>query len=395
MSTTPTPTITGPHRDIVQRAADLFGLIRDAAPAADERRQLDGATIEAINDAGLFGICVPTRFGGHAANVRTLVDTIAEIARADGSAGWVFALMNTSAFIAGLFSDQAQQDVWGEDPDTRLCGVFEAAEQVRHADGGIVLSGAWGFGSGSLHAQWAVLGALLPGDRPQPALALIPIGELTTRDTWHVAGMRGTGSNTILAEEVFVPDHRIMRFADLADGRYATTNTDDALYRSAFMPVATIILSASQIGMAQAALDMTLAALPSRTVKYSTYVYAIDAPTIQIAVAEAASNIDAARLLSDRACTDIDIAATAGSYPSTLARARVRMDTAHTVLLCREAINKLLTVNGASSFGTTNHLQRIWRDSEVASRHSFAQTEIAKEIYGRTLLGIDDPVMPI
>ena len=128
--------------------------------------------------------------------------------------------------------------------------------------------------------------------------------------------------------------------------------------------------------------------------KYTTYTRSADAPTIQLAVAEAASMIDAAELLPHRCTTEIDELAAADQPATRLQRARARMDTGHAISLSRSAIHKLLTVNGASAFGEFNPIQRMWRDSATASRHAFAEPEIGTEIYGRELLGVPN-VMPI
>jgi 3-hydroxy-9,10-secoandrosta-1,3,5(10)-triene-9,17-dione monooxygenase len=115
---------------------------------------------------------------------------------------------------------------------------------------------------------------------------------------------------------------------------------------------------------------------------------------VQLAVAAAASMTDAAELLLHRCTTEIDDLAAAGQQATRVQRARARMDTGHAISLCRQAIDKLLTVNGASAFGEFNHIQRIWRDSATASRHAFAEPEIGTEIYGKELLGVPN-VMPI
>jgi 3-hydroxy-9,10-secoandrosta-1,3,5(10)-triene-9,17-dione monooxygenase len=393
-------TISGasqPDTELIDQARALTPLLRASAPESEANRRLSDGDIKALSDARLFELCVPKRLGGLQTNVRTLVDAIAAVAYGNGSAGWVVSLLNTSAWMAALFPDQAQRDIWGSDPGKRIATIFEAAGTATRVDGGYLISGTWGFGSGSLHADWASLGVLIPGEDgsdPAAALALVPHSEFTIKDTWFTAGMRGTGSNTILAEEAFVPLHRVHAFDDIVEGRYRTEHTDEALYRAPFLPVGTVILGAPQVGLARAALDLTLEILPKRSVKYSTYTRSVDAPTVQLAVAEAASMVDAAELLLHRCTTEIDELAAAGRPATRLQRARARMDTGHAISLSRSAIDKLLTVNGASAFGEFNPIQRMWRDSATASRHSFAEPEIGTEIYGKELLSVPN-VMPV
>jgi 3-hydroxy-9,10-secoandrosta-1,3,5(10)-triene-9,17-dione monooxygenase len=386
-----------PEIELISRARALTPALRAGAADSEANRRLSDDDIAALSEAHLFELCVPKRLGGLQTNVRTLVDVIAAVAYGDGAAGWVVSLINTSAWMAALFPEQAQQDIWGSDPGERIATVFDAAGTAAGVDGGYRVSGRWGFGSGSLHAGWASLGILIPradGGGPDVALALVPASEYTIEDTWFTAGMRGTGSNTIVAQDAFVPFHRIHLFDDIVESRYRTEHTDEPLYRAPFLPVGTVILGAPQLGLARAALDLTLEVLPKRSVKYTTYTRSVDAPTVQLAVAQAASMIDAAELLLHRCTTEIDELAEAGQTATRLQRARARMDTGHAISLSRSAIDKLLTVNGASAFGEFNPIQRMWRDSATASRHAFAEPEIGTEIYGKELLGVPN-VMPI
>ena len=303
--------------------------------------------------------------------------------------------MNVCAFFAGLFPDQAQRDVWEGSPGNRIAGVLAPSAEATRIDGGYRVTGSWGWASGCLHAQWAVVGFPVPDDRGEivdQGLALVPMSDLTIEDTWYVAGMRGTGSNTLVARDIVIPEHRVISIPAAIGGRYATEHTDEALYRSAFVPVAAIVLAGPQLGLAQAALDLVIEKAPKRSVSYTFYDTQTEAPTVQLAVAKAASLVDAAHLFAYRAAADIDQAAADGVYPDYAARARVRMDTGAAIENAREAIRVLISAHGAGSFAEASPLQRIWRDSEVASRHAVISPAISSEVYGRALLGLTDGV---
>jgi 3-hydroxy-9,10-secoandrosta-1,3,5(10)-triene-9,17-dione monooxygenase len=233
------------------------------------------------------------------------------------------------------------------------------------------------------------------GELQDQGMVLIPMPELAIEDTWFVTGMKGTGSNTLVANEVFVPAHRCISVPKMIEGEVATPFKDEALYRSAFVPGAAIILAGPQLGLAQAALDLVVEKAPRRSISYTFYETQSEAPVVQLAVARAASLIDSAHLHAYRAAADIDEAAYLGVFADYTARARVRMDTGRAIVLAREAIRELVTAHGASSFADSSPMQRIWRDSEVASRHAVANPEISAEIYGRALLGITGGVSPL
>ncbi|MCB1274064.1 MAG: hypothetical protein KDB25_06680 [Leucobacter sp.] len=356
---------------------------------------------DALLEAQLTNMMVPRRLGGPEADAHTMIDALIEIARADASAGWSAALLNACTWFGITYGEQAQQELFGVDR-AAMCGIFFPGMTRRHelgtgekVEGGYLLTGEYPYASGSAIATSALLGML--ADRPDGtqavALGIVHRADWEIRDTWFTEGMRGTGSNTIVVKDVFVPDHAVQTFEDLQIGKYATPFGDsEPNSRAAFLPIGTVILAAPVIGAAKAALDYVLEKIPNRSVGYTVYTEARNSPTHQLAVAQAASNIDAAHLLLTRAADDIDRMAAIGVYPDEHLRARIRMDTSHAATLSREAIDLLLTAAGSAAFALDSTLARIWRDANTGARHAFQTPEIGKEVYGRVLLGTESPL---
>ena len=146
------------EQELIDRAHALKPLLARNAKETDEGRRVVEENIVALGEAGLFRITVPKRFGGHEVSISTKLQVSAALGEACGSTSWVVTLLNVCSWFAGLFSDQAQQDVWGSDPNARICGVLTPSAQARKVDGGYEVTGAWGYASGCLHAQWAGLG---------------------------------------------------------------------------------------------------------------------------------------------------------------------------------------------------------------------------------------------
>lgn len=382
--------------DLVSRAADLVPLLRRNAETTEQQRRVVEENIEAIQAADLYRVSVPSRLGGLQTDLTTSLRVSVELARGDGSTAWVSTLMNVCSWMIGLFPDRAQQEVWGEDPAARVCGVLSPTATSRKVDGGLVVTGRWGFASGCLHSQWAGLGVPIVNEDGEPidqGMALIPMNELSVEDTWYVAGMRGTGSNTLVADEVFVPDHRILSVTRAIGGDYPTEHQDESLYRSALVPVLALVLIAPQVGLAKQALEIVKASLAKgRGISYTFYEKSSLAPTTQLQVAQASQLIDTAELHMLRAAGDIDGAAAAGEYLDFATRARVRADVSTIARSCREAVDLLLNVHGAGSFAEANPMQRVWRDLETGSRHAVVNPEIGFELYGRTLLGVEEQI---
>jgi alkylation response protein AidB-like acyl-CoA dehydrogenase len=383
--------------ELVARAADLVPLLDRNAGKTEADRRVVEENVTALDGADLYRLLQPARFGGLETDMRTLVEVTGELARGCGATAWTVALHNIGGWFVGLFPDRCQGEVWAEQPRNRVAGVFAPNGQTRRVEGGYRISGKWGWASGCLHAQWGQLGIHVLDEAGNPVdigFATIPMSELSIEDTWYVAGMRGTGSNTLVAEDVFVPDHRVISLTRALNGRHGSEHTDEALYRSAFVPAASLSLVGPHLGLARAALELVLEKAPKRAISYTCYQSQVDAPAVQFAVARAAMLIDSAHLHAYRAAADIDAAARAGGHPDLAARARVRADVGWAIQQAREAVRELVSAHGASAFAEVNPLQRILRDIETASRHAAVAPALCAEIYGRSLLGRTDGLTP-
>ncbi|WP_258017562.1 acyl-CoA dehydrogenase family protein [Streptomyces noursei] len=395
---------TGPatgeeHADLPERAAGLVELLRRNAARTEQDRQVAEENIAALDKAGLFGITTPERFGGRQASIRTLLEVTSELGRGCGSTAWVTSLINISGWAVGLYPERTQREVYEANPRARVCSALPPQGTSRAADGGQVISGRWGFASGCQHAGWALLGMQVSdasGEQVDQGLALVAMEQLTIEDTWHVAGMCGTGSNTLVADGVFVPAHHILSVTKAKQGEYPTEFTDEALYRTAFIPALSLSLAGPLLGLARGGLELVLASLAKgRGISHTFYDEAREAPAAQTQLAEAAQLVDTAALHLMRAADDVDSWAASGRCMPVPDRTRVRMDIATVARRSREALEILLNVQGARGFADGSPLQRIWRDLGTGSRHAMINPAIANEIYGRSLLGIEEQVTPL
>jgi alkylation response protein AidB-like acyl-CoA dehydrogenase len=379
--------------ELLARIRELQPLIEKNAAQGEQDRRVVEESVTALTDAGVFKIAQPRRYGGYQASVRTMLDVSAAVAEADGGTGWVVALCNVCAWLTGLFSERAQDEVWGTDPDAKVSGVLTPSCGSVKVDGGFRVTGRWFYNSGAWHSSWAILGFPVVnagGEMIDQGLALIPFTDLSIEETWFVAGMSSTGSNCLIADDVFVPEHRIMSGVEALEGQYPTGRTDETLYRSAFIPVLALVLAGPQLGMGRKALELVTRKADAKPISYTFYAAQADSTAFQLQLAQAALMIDTAHLHAYRAADDIDRAAEAGAYPDLLRRARVRADTGWVLEHITKAIDTLLFAHGAGSFAQVNPLQRIWRDSAVAARHAVSLPAVNYEIYGKALLGRPD-----
>jgi alkylation response protein AidB-like acyl-CoA dehydrogenase len=297
-----------------------------------------------------------------------------------------------------LMPEKAQDDVFGADPDAKVSGVLAPTAETRKVDGGWRVTGKWYYNSGSWHATWAVMGIPITdadGNVVDQGCALIPRSDMELEDTWFVAGMRSSGSNCLVADDVFVPEHRVMRVPPAIAGDYLTEHSDEVLYRSALIPVVALVLVGPQLGLGRAALDFVIDKAPKKPISYTFFASQKESTAFQLQIAEAARLIDTAHLHAYRAAADIDEAAARGEYPDYLTRARVRSDTGYVAECITRAIDILLYAHGAGSFAEVSPLQRIWRDAATAARHAIVSPAVSYEVYGKALLGVDESITPM
>jgi alkylation response protein AidB-like acyl-CoA dehydrogenase len=391
-------THTADQSELLARAADLRPLLERNADITDRLRRLPDEVVDALRASGLCRLMVPRRFDGYQTSIRTYLEVTAELGRGCGSTAWVASLINVCAWLAALFPDRAQHEVWGTDRDAWVAGSLAPHGEATPTDGGWRVTGRWPWASGCLHAQWGACGIHMKdaqGETVNFGLSLMPMSDLAIEETWFMAGMKGTGSNTIVATDVFVPEHRFLPYPAAFQGRYRSEHVEEAVYRVALVPVTILILAGSQLGLAQAALDHVMQKSPQRGITHTNFKTQRESAGFQMLVAEAAMRIETARLHSLRAADDLDTLATNRQHPDLAARARVRADTALAAKSCREAVEQLVSAHGTSSLADANRMQRIWRDVHVASRHAITEWQVNLEVYGKALLGVEPNITPL
>jgi alkylation response protein AidB-like acyl-CoA dehydrogenase len=387
---TAAPAVDAGH-DVLERTTAIVPLLRANAQRADSDRRLPPENIEALADAGVFRITLPRRFGGYELPLTTQVEVLAEVARGCGSTSWVAAVHSVGTWIVCLFPDETQDEVFTT-PDVRVSVVGSPSGIARPVDGGYRVTGRWPFSTGSLDAHWAYVGAVIEGQSlPDGHLGvLMPYEELTIDDDWQVTGLRGTGSCTTVAEDVFVPERRVFPMPYAQEGRYLSErNADIPLYRAAFGPFIAANSNGTPLGLGRAGLEAYLERLPGRAITFTQYMERREAPVTHLQVGEAAIRLESAAYHARRGAEIVDQAA-ASNTPLTIEdRARVRMDLAWTTELARTAVQLLQEGSGATSIHEDVPIQRIWRDISALSLHAILHPKTNLELYGRVLCGLE------
>ena len=195
-------------QEVMSRAKALAPLIGERVASAEAARRQSDETIQAIVDSGLVRVLLPKRWGGYELPFDTLVDSVLEIAKIDGSAGWCYSFLLIHAWFLAQFPDAAQRDVWDSNPDTALATSLAPAGRFTKVDGGYVLNGRWAWSSGVDYCSWNMLAALPVTMDGPPRVFLLPRSDYTILDTWFVAGQKASGSKDVAVQDAFIPEHR-------------------------------------------------------------------------------------------------------------------------------------------------------------------------------------------
>ncbi|MFI7545132.1 acyl-CoA dehydrogenase family protein [Actinoplanes sp. NPDC049599] len=376
------------HPELVRRACELVPLIQKFAGWSEENRRAHDEVINAMTDAGIFRMRTPARYGGYESDTRTLAAVATELARGDGSAAWVASVHWIPTWIASQFPAEVQAEIFA-DPDVRICGTLSPTAMAAPAPGGVVVNGKWGFITGAPHSQWQEIIAVLvePDREPAPIVALVPMSDLQIVDDWQTSGLRGTGSVSTIAQDVFVPQARILPLGAVMQGGTGAGGTDGAIYRAPLLPVASASSAGTALGLAKAAYATFLERLEGRRITYTDYASQQEAPLTHLQVAEAAMKIDQAEFHVHRLTSTVDSKA-AQAHPWTLEeRVRARADMGAAVRLAREAVDVLADASGGSSIFSDVPIQRIRRDIQALSLHALMHPDTNAELYGRILCG--------
>jgi len=220
--------------DVLAAARDLVPLLREHAPDIDEKRRIPGTVYRALQEAGLFHVLKPKRYGGLELSEHDHARITMTLAQGCASTAWVFSILSSDNMAILAYPEKVQEEIWGDDTYRTLAGNtnLNMKAEVERVDGGYLLTGKWGFCSGSDFSEWLIFNAPV-GEEKEGYMFLVPREEATTIDDWTPTGLRGTGSRTMSVERVFVPEHRAQVTKDTVfklQERRALHPTFDALY---------------------------------------------------------------------------------------------------------------------------------------------------------------------
>lgn len=389
MRATVPPAKTMTREEAIARAKRVAQIVGPNAERTEQLRRLPIENVEAIMAEELDLLLRPRRWGGYGADWMFMVDAVSEVGKVCGSTAWCMGFLMHHQWWLSYFPEAAQAAVYESDPRPKIVTAFAPMGKVTVVPGGYRISGEWMWGSGSDYCDWAIVGGFVPGRKnadggPRLLNYLLRPGEFTVKDTWHCVGLKGTGSNNILVDDVFVPEEHTVDMEQAREGTAPGCSLDDGvLYRSSFAYQSPYGVVSPMMGIARGAYDAFVEFTRHRVSTVSGAQIAEAAP-VQIRIGEAQAGIDGAytilenlnRILHDEA-------------PVTLAhRIRAKRDFVFAAKLLAGAVDTLFDIGGARGLNEDNALQRAWRDTHAIANHLVLNPDVMYQNAGRAALGL-------
>lgn len=371
--------------------ADFIDRLAERAAEAEGLRRLPAATVEEYRRSGLAGLLLPARYGGQQAEFPEILDPVRAMAHGCASSAWTLGFYTLHNWLLALFGEQAQDEVFASGPVLCPAPLAPTGRGVPDGDG-IRLNGRWSWATGVADADWILVGGICGpsdgSDPPYPALLLLPASDIRVEDVWHTAGMRATGSNDVVVEDVWVPGHRLVKVIDIYSGTAPGAALHDAsAYRWPMVPALALVAAMPALGSAERVADLYAQRLGERVLAYSGAAQK-NQPAAQIRLGDARVRLRALRALRDDTVSRLQDAVNSRERIGRAMRADARAAAAHIVRESRGVIADLLEASGAGVHFVDNPMQRIKRDVDIICGHVVFDYDVARELAGALETGV-------
>ncbi|MGG4142671.1 acyl-CoA dehydrogenase family protein [Paenibacillus algorifonticola] len=390
--------LTDEEQQLLQNASDLVPVLREFGRRIDEDRHIPEELIQKISRAGLFKLGTPKKYGGYEVSIRALIEIISEVAKGNGSVGWVVQIINGNNFNASLLLDSEVLDsIFKHEEEIRFCSVLQARKAiVRKTEGGyFVERGLWGFGSGSKHATHALLNLMDPKavqENPGMMLAVVPMSQIKIVDDWYTMSLKGSASNSLEINNLFIQEQYVV----VQDQEFI--NKSSSMLRQLqgidrYKPYANVISSLTTgisaiLGLARGALEHFVDSAPRKGIAMTIHRSQAEVGHIQYKVGLAAMKVESAHLHINRSIENLENHIKNGEPFSKKEFAQIQTDIGYAAMLCTEAVDMVMVESGGSVIADSNPLSQIYRDIRGGANHALTTASTCLELYGRILFGL-------
>lgn len=383
---------THPQHPTLDAARALQPELFDRAAEMEEVRRLPADLARKLAEGGLFRMVTPSVYGGLECSPRQIVDAVEAVSEANASAGWCVMIGATTAMNAAYMDPEMAREIYS-DPLTITGGVFAPMGKAVADGDDFIVSGRWQWGSGSANCTWLCGGSMiyddgelrkLPSGRPDARMMVFPAEQAELIDTWHVMGLKGTGSGDIAVENVRVPKGRSVSLVS------DQPRIDGALFKFPAFGLLSLGVAATAMGNAKGALT-AFAKLAGAKKNQGSAKTLSERATIQSEMARLTAAFRAARAyLHDEIEQTWDIAQNSDAIPVER-RAALRMACTHMVRTSADICRSCYDLGGGAALFEASDLQRRFRDAHAMTQH-IVTAPATWELTGRLLFDLPTDV---
>ena len=375
--------VTHPNASTLHAVRAIAPIITDHVDTIERDRMLPKSVSEALIDAGAFRMLVPRSLGGDELNPSTICEVVETLSACDGAVGWVAMIGACNGLFGGLLPRAGAAEIYA-DRNVVLAGQFRPGGTAVQVDGGYRVSGRWPFASGIMHSDWLMGGCQIVDSNGASTgaakLMFMPRSAATVIDTWHVGGLRGTGSHDFEAKDVFVPSSRTVSFAD-------PPVEPGPLYNLPSIALFATMIASVSLGIARHAIELFKGLAPAKKATFSQELLSVSAVAqSQLGQAEGALRAGRAFLFQSLA-TAWEIAER-GDRLGWHDRGMLWLSATQAVTQAVHAVDLVHRAGGSASVYTATGLERCVRDIRTASQHMTVMPT-NYEVAGQFFLGAD------
>lgn len=382
---------------LVNNAIAMRPLLERNAAIHEEKGELTQEVMDALDESGILKMAAPERLGGLAISSYGQTLVMAEIARGCPSTAWVVSIINSVIWLGSAMSFE-MQDYLFKDGVPKLCSPTNGLGSLVAEGDHFLLNRRWAYGSACRHARWALVPATLPSGGM--AFVALPMADATIDYTWKVAGMRGTGSDTVVANDVRIQPRQFCEIPGVggtvslhvsSNGLTPDPARAQLLEATDYWIGLTLLRSKAlgvMLGTVHGLMDQVLTTR-EKGLMFTTYKQRVNSEVFQTGVGEAYAKLAAARTILDHVTGINDKAAVEGRELTQDERIASRSQVIVVIEMLIALVEKLMNLYGTAGYASVSPAQRYWRDFSVGSRHAIFSIDIGYEVAGKHVLGIE------
>ncbi|MDB1125631.1 p-hydroxyphenylacetate 3-hydroxylase oxygenase component [Vibrio algarum] len=382
---------------LLEQIKNILPTIAANAAQAEMDRTPPEENIRLLREVKFFRALQPKKYGGLEISLPEFTDCVAAIAGACGGTAWGGSLLATHSHQMAMFSEKAQEEFWGDNPDATASSSIAPFGKTEETEGGVIFNGDMRWSSGCDHAEWAILGfhRLDEDGNKVYCFGVVPRHEYTIIDDWYAAGMKSSGTKTLVLKDVFIPEHRIETAKGMMEGKSAGFGLypESDIFYTPYRPYFACGFAAISLGIAERMLVAYKEKTKNRVRAYTGANAGTATPAL-MRIAESTHQVYAARAMLEKTWQDHKDHGERKEYPTRETLTYWRTNQAYAVKMCIQAVDRLFEAMGGMSWFLDNEAQRLFRDSHMTGAHAYTDYDICAQILGRELMGLEpDPSM--